>query len=317
RRFGAKVAALLAEPPADAWNALRALADAGDKNAALAAMQLNQDCDALTRLAATRDGLRATWLDHYDATALPSDWLRMAHAIDDAQLARRTAFIASCAKIGGVRDFALSLLDRFVQPDDPQTQLDYVLAEEDDATAIPDLRRLASEMDSDVARRALGERLIQSRDPRDRDEGRALLERLANSAHGASPEWRNAIGFLANCLRNGCGSFPRDPAAAQAWLERAAGLGFAWALNTQIGDLQASGNTSTAWAWASYRFDLARASCTQSDAPELFALVEAAETAYRIGALLNATDQARGNAELARIHATWWAQATAALDCDL
>ncbi|MGA9421239.1 MAG: hypothetical protein WBW61_02690, partial [Rhodanobacteraceae bacterium] len=310
------IAALLAEPPADAWNALRALADAGDKNAGLAAMQLNQECDALTRLAATRDGLRATWLDHYHATAIPANWLRTAHAIDDARRTRRTAFIASCAKIGGVFDFGLSLLDRFLQPDDPQTQLEYVLAEEDNATAIPDLRRLASEMDSDVARRALGARLIESPNPREREEGRALLERLANSAHVASPEWRDAIGFLANCLRNGCGFFPRDPVAAAPWLERAAGLGFAWALDTEIRDRETSGDISAAWAWASYRFDLARASCTQSDAPELFALVQAAETAYRLDALLNVTDQARANAELARIRATWWAQATAAFDCD-
>ncbi|HET6545562.1 MAG TPA: hypothetical protein VFG55_02315 [Rhodanobacteraceae bacterium] len=308
RQFGPDVAALLDLSAADAWDALRARAADGDGKAATAALLLADECNALRRLPATATAAHSATANHLDATTLPTDWIRFLRAIDAGQQARLAARIAGCAGVGGVLDFGLMVLDRMVRPDDPAIQLAEVEDDPDDARAIADLRRLAAPPDAADARRALGERLMQSRDPQERDEGRAMLEGLA-------PNDASIVSFLASCLRNGCGFFPRDPDAAPFWLEQAAGLGFTWALRTWSGDLQATGHMSEALAWSLYRLELARAGCSGDGLASMVYLAQAAEDAFRLEAATSAGERAQARAALARIIATWEPRTMAAFGC--
>src|SRR5665213_1066788 len=95
-------------------------------------------------------------------------------------------------------------LDRFLRPDDPDTQLAEAADIRDDATAIADLHQLADQTASENARRVLGERLMQSADVGNQAEGRALLEQLA--ANDA-----DVVSFFAMCFHERCGFFRGDP----------------------------------------------------------------------------------------------------------
>ncbi|MGA8277160.1 MAG: hypothetical protein WB784_03065 [Rhodanobacteraceae bacterium] len=309
RQFGPEVAALLDQSAADAWNALRKRASDGDEKAALAAMLLLNECKALAGKPPEARSPHRSTTDPFDAAMLPAGWIRFLHGIDTAQQSQREARTASCADIGGVWDFALMALDRFVDPHDPQAQLDEIESEPDDAETIPALRRLANQLDTDAARSALGEQLLESRDPQDQDEGRELLEKMAAN----NP---TVVGFLANCFRNGCGAYRGNPDAAPTWVERAAGLGFPWALQTCITDLQTAEQPGEAWAWALYRLELARAGCTIFNRPDMITVANAAQCVFQIQATLSVAQQAQARATLAAIERSWLAPAMAALDCD-
>lgn len=228
--------------------------------------------------------------------------------IDTQWRERLRARMASCADVGGTLDFALMVLDRFMQPDDPETQLAAGQDIGDDATAIADLRQLADQTDSENARHALGIRLMESRDPASQAEGRALLEQRA-------PNDANVVSFLAGCFSAGCGFFRGDPGVAVAWLEQAAGLGEWWALNTQIMDLQTAGQTTDVWSWALYRLDLAEAGRFETGQPQTFFIGQSAQTAFQLEGTLNADQQAAGRAAERVIAAHWLAHAEIAQAC--
>ena len=307
RRFGTAVARLLTLPPAEAWSALTARARDGDVAAATAAMLLANECSIISVQLFSNVVEDTRRVDHLTAS-LPQDRERFFRAIDAQWRERLRARIASCADVGGVLDFALMALDRFVRPADADAQLAEVADVSDDATAIANLRLLADQTGSENARRALGERLMQSRDVGNQAEGRALLEQLAIDDG-------DIVSFLAACFNKGCGFFRGDPSAAEAWIERAAGLGEWWALTTHMAELETTGQPADAWAWALYRLDLAQAGCFEENQPQFMFIAQAAQDAFRIEQSLNADQQAAGRRAARAIEVSWEAQAAAKLGC--
>ncbi len=211
--FGADAAHLMILPPAEAWSALTARAKNGDTGAAAAALLLANDCKNLSEQATLFAASHSRFVDHM-TSGLPHDWERFLHTIDAQQQERLQARIASCADVGGIWDFALLVLNRFMQPDDPGMQLAEAGDIRDDATAIADLRQLADQTDSEGAKRALGMRLIESKEAANQAEGLALLEQLATGD-------ADIVSFLAGCFQQGCGAFRGDPGVADACLDLA------------------------------------------------------------------------------------------------
>jgi hypothetical protein len=307
RQFGTAVAHLLTLSPGEAWTALTARARDGDVAAATAAMLLALECKARSDPPSLKSMEDTRFVDHL-ATSVPQDWERFFHAIDAQQRERLRARIIGCGDVGGVGDFALMALDRFLRPDDPDTQLAEAADIRDDATAIADLRQLADQTASENARRVLGERLMQSADVGNQAEGRALLEQLA--ANDA-----DVVSFLAMCFHERCGFFRGDPDVAEAWVERAAGLGEWWALTTHMADLGTTGQTAEAWGWALYRLDLASAGCFETNQPQFVGIAQAAQDAFRLEHSLDADQQATGRAAALAIAAQWETQAATRLGC--
>ena len=307
RRFGTAVARLLTLPPAEAWSALTARAGDGDVAAATAAMLLANECSIISVQLLSNVVEDTRLVDHLTAS-LPQDRERFVRAIDAQWRERLRARIASCADVGGVLDFALMALDRFVGPADADAQLAEAADISDDATAIADLRPLVDQTGSENARRALGERLMRSRDVGNQAEGRALLEQLAIDDG-------DIVSFLAACFSKGCGFFRGDPGVAEAWTERAAGLGEWWALTTHLADLETAGHPADAWAWALYRLDLAQAGCFEENQPQFIFIAQAAQDVFRIERSLNADQQAAGRTAARAIEVRWKAQAAARLGC--
>lgn len=305
--FGADAAHLMILPPAEAWSALTARAKNGDTGAAAAALLLANDCKNLSEQATLFAASHSRFVDHM-TSGLPHDWERFLHTIDAQQQERLQARIASCADVGGIWDFALLVLNRFMQPDDPGMQLAEAGDIRDDATAIADLRQLADQTDSEGAKRALGMRLIESKEAANQAEGLALLEQLATGD-------ADIVSFLAGCFQQGCGAFRGDPGVADAWVERAARLGEWGMLSTYITKLQTAGQPVDAWAWALYRLDLASAGCFEMGEPQLAYIAQSAQDAFRLEQMLGAAQQAAGRAAAAAIAAQSWATATARLDC--
>lgn len=298
----------LALPPSEAWSALTARARVGDEAAAAAAMLLANECNGLSVQVASNVAQDTRAVEHLTAS-LPPGWNRFVRAIDAQSRQRLHARIASCADVGGVWDFALMALDRFMRSDDPDTQLAAAEDIGDDTTAIADLRELAaSQADSETSRRALGERLMQSGNPVDQSEGRAMLERLAEDD-------ADVVSFLAACFSKGCGHFRGDPAVADVWVEHAAGLGDLWAFDTRIAKLQAAGQTTDAWAWALYRLDLALAGCFEFGQPQPVWIAQAAQAALRLEGSLDSAQRAAAHAAAQAISIRWEAQAAARLGC--
>ncbi|MFI4970891.1 MAG: hypothetical protein ACHP7D_11860 [Lysobacterales bacterium] len=305
--FGRVVAHLLALPPSDAWSALTERAHDGDVAAATAAMLLATECEHLPQQVSSIGAGHAQYVDRL-TSGLPEGWEPFLRAVDSAWRDRLDARVVSCADIGGVWDFALMALDRFMRPEDAGMQLAAAQDIDDDATAIADLRQLAGQTDDTNARRALDERLMRSGDIGEQAEGRELLEQLAAD----DPD---VVSFLAMCFRESCGHFHGDPSVADAWVERAAGLGDWWALNTRIADLQAAARTTDAWAWALYRLDLAQAGCFETNQPQLMYIAQAAQDVFRLESALSAGQQAQGRVTASAITTRWEAQAAARLGC--
>lgn len=201
-------------------------------------------------------------------------------------------------------DFALLATDRAMVLDDPHAQFEEAMEIADDAEAIAALRGLAGREDSPELQDALGRRLMRSGDP----EGRAMLERLADD----NPD---VVDFLAGCFDRGCDEFRGDPLVADAWSERAAGMGAWMSLGMHIGKLAAAGNATDAWAWALYRLELARLGCFEVFRPQSAWLTQAAQSAFAMQSMLSSAQQAAGRAAAGLIAGTWQARATARFAC--
>lgn len=135
-----------------------------------------------------------------------------------------------------------------------------------------------------------------------------MLEQLASGD-------ADIVDFLAACFSHGCGGFGGDPAVADAWVERAAGMGSLWALPARIAELETSGDTSGAWAWALYRLDLARLGCFEQFQPQWTWIAQAAQDVFRLQAALSPAQQTAGRAAAVTIAMRWQAQATARFAC--
>ncbi|HEY0178725.1 MAG TPA: hypothetical protein VGC30_03705 [Dokdonella sp.] len=307
RRFGAEIGRLLERAPNDAWAALRDRAEDGDGASAVAATLLAQECAALVAWPASARSAQSGYADRLGASALPPDWIAFLRSVDALAQDELNARIASCAGVGDTTGLLRLALARLLVPDDPLAQLaDATTGEE----PIDVLRDRAARSGSDADRLALGERLLASADATERQQGLALVEPLA----GADAD---AAGFLARCFAQGCPFRygDADPAAAAAWLERAAGLGFGPALERRIAELDAAGRTGDAWAWSLYRLDLALAGCFEFGRPTILALGGAAEAAFAFERRLSAPERARGTALAREIAATWTAAALAGTAC--
>jgi len=306
RQFGAEIAAIAALPPGEAWEKLTQLARDGEPRAAAAALMLANECKGLQSL---RDlPRRAAHAMDGPTKGLAPEWRAFAAAIDSAQLARLAKRTDGCRDVGGVMDFVEMALDRFITPDNPEIQLAAAADIENDDEAIAALRALAG--GSQDAQRELGERLIKSRDAAAAAEGFLLLQSLADGDESAAE-------FLAFCLHDGCGGFPPDPAAPAQWMERAAGSGNPAALQEYITDLIAAQDIASAWAWASYRLELALNGCFESGGPTSAWVLQAAQTLFALEPQLSAAQRTQAQAAMLAIRQRWLPSAIANLGCSV
>lgn len=306
RMFDDEVARLLALPANDAWPALTARARDGDRAAAAAASLLAVECRQWPGSATAN--VSTHMLDDATSAPLPPDWARFVRATARQQEESRDARLQSCDGVGGVMDFALLMLDRMFRPDDPDMQLAEAVNIENDDEAIEALRGLDERSDDPGIKAELGRRLLKSRDQGAQAEGRAMLEQLAID----DPD---VLDFLAGCFLDGCGAFHGDPVVADAWVERAAGMGSWWALGRRIVALEAAGDASGAWAWSLYRLDLANLGCFGLFQPDWTPLAQAAQGAFAIEATLQPAQRASGLANAGEIAQHWQALAVQRLAC--
>ncbi len=107
------------------------------------------------------------------------------------------------------------MMDRFLEPADPEVQLEIAQDEEDDAQAIADRREIAAEHPAAKAKRALAGRLMKSGDPAAQAEGRTALEALANDDTDAAIELAfcagQSIGDASRMSFRPCYAFDEDP----------------------------------------------------------------------------------------------------------
>lgn len=306
RAYGAAAASLAALPPDQAWPELVRLAKDGDVGAATLAAELSVECDRLRELRASR--VLASRPVDPTAQRLPPPWNAFSAALDDEEAARRQARTDSCSAVNGTLDFAIMAIDRFMRPEDPGAQL--VDAEElaSDAEAIPLLRDLAARLDSDEARRDLGERLLRSSDAAQSAEGLRLLESLGDIDAAAAA-------VLANCYRSGCGNVGADQDRALQWLQTGAGLGDQ-AAAIQLNNLLADAHDSVAgWAWAMYELDLAASGCLETGQAHAFWLSQNVRRVADWEGTLDAPQRASALALLSDLRARWLARAVQALGC--
>ncbi len=161
KTFGRATAGLMALPPAKAWQALTARSHAGDVSAATAATRLALEC----KMWKTNPPSEIATARRLDAAGqgLPAHWAEFLRYIGMHEYARENARARDCAQVGGIWDFMRMAIDRFMQPDNPELALVEAEQIEDDGKAIGQLRRLSSQLGSEEARRALGKRLLESR----------------------------------------------------------------------------------------------------------------------------------------------------------
>lgn len=307
-QFGVEVAAIAALPPAEAWDKLTQRARDGDVQAGAAAMLLANECKVLADLRALPR--RSSNPVNSAAKGLTPEWKAFAAAIDSQQQARLAQRMDDCEGVGGVMDFVELALDRFMRPDNPEIQLAEAADIEGDDDAIAALRALATQPGSENAQRELGERLMKSRNAAESAEGFLLLQSLADSDEGVTA-------FLAFCLHDGCGGFPPDPAAPTQWMERAAGSGNVAALLEHINDLIAARDIAAAWAWASYRLELAINGCFEFGAPTSTWVLQAAQTLSVLEPQLDSTQRSQALTALLAIRQRWLPSAMANLGCAL
>jgi hypothetical protein len=320
RLFNADVARLLDLPPDQAWHALVDRALAGDLAAGTAALQIAILCNTLSPDDGYVNGTRPNTARKLHAKLSPS-WQNFLDAIETQSRDDLRQRIGHCSGVSGATDFALLMLDHFLEPTDPDVQLAIAREEKDDAQAIADLREIAAKHPAANTKRALGERLMESTEPVARAEGRAALEALAADdadaaialafCAGQSPPMGDASGFS---FRS-CHAFDDDPGAASQWVEHAAGLGDESALGRWIAKLQADGRAVDAWAWSLYRLDLAMRGCFEMGRPDFIYVGTAADGEEQLRKDLDAKQENAGRAIANEIAGRWTADATARLDC--
>jgi hypothetical protein len=149
---------------------------------------------------------------------------------------------------------------------------------------------------------------MRSRNLPEQLEGRAILEQLAS----ADPD---IVDFLAACFSVGCGGFDGDPAVADAWVERSAGMGSRWALAARISMLETTLDLTAAWAWALYRLDLGLLGCFEQHQPHWTWIAQHLQDAFRLQAKLSPAQQAAGRAAVEAIALQWQALARHRLSC--
>ena len=306
RLYGADAQAALRLPAAQAWSSLVDLANRGDVGAAAAAMSLASQCRVLTEM--PPEGPAASHAIDRAAEKLPAEWRTFVTAVDADTQARMAQRRRDCAGVGGVFDFALMEMDRLMQPDDANVALAVDEDIADDAEAIAALREDAARLGSEEAKRALATRLLRAADADEAREGLAQLTALAATDDSAAAT-------LAMCLRSGCGAFRADPDAAGPWLERAAGNGDQPAAAELINDAMARGDLTSAWAWASYRLDLASAGCFEFTQPTPIWLMQSAQAVFSLQGQLDAHQRAQAQALLESIRQRWQVAARTDLGC--
>lgn len=307
RQFGVVVAKLAALPPAQAWAKLTQRARDGDFEAAAAAALLATECSRLLELRESR--LKPSH-DIERAKNMPQKWIDFITAINTQQNARRTQRTDGCPGVRSMLDFVQMTTDRFMRPDDPQAQLGEAEQMADDKDAIPLMRDLADRLGTPEARRELGQRLINSRNPAESAEGLAILESLAESDELAAET-------LIQCFKSGCGSVVPDSVIATTWMEHAAGLGSLLALTELHNELVKSGSNADAWAWAMYGLELATAGCLETNQPSPTWVLLNAQRLFDLDHLLDAAQRARAQALLPTIRQRWESQAMINLGCSL
>jgi hypothetical protein len=320
RLFNADVARLLDLPPDQAWHALVDRALAGDLAAGTAALQIAILCNTLSPGDGYVNGTRPNTARRLHAKLSPS-WQNFLDAIETRSRDDLRQRIGHCDGVSGATDFALLMLDHFLEPTDPDVQLEIARDEEDDARAIADLREIAAKHPAANTKRALGERLMESTEPAARAEGRAALEALAADdadavialafCAGQSPSMGDASAFAFRP----CHAFDDDPAGASQWIERAAGLGDHASLMRWTAKLANDGRTVDAWAWSLYRLDLAMRGCFEIGRPDFVYLGLAADGEEELRKTLDAKQENAGRAIANEIAGRWTAEATARLDC--
>jgi hypothetical protein len=320
RLFNADVARLLALPPDEAWPLLADRAIAGDIAAGAAAIQLSIFCSTLSPDDGYVNGTRPN-IASGSHPALPESWKHFLDVIETHERERTRMRVAHCAGVGDGIDLALILLGRFLEPTDPDVQLVIAKNESRDAQAIADLREIAAKHPAANAEGALGERLLDAGDAADQSEGRAMLERLAAENDDAAIALARCAADAASIagksasLHHPCHAFDADPDTALQWLERAAGLGDANALDREIAKLAAEDRRADAWAWSLYRLDLALRGCFELSAPSFVHVGVAADGEESLRRTLDAKQENAGRASANEIIGRWEAEATARLDC--
>lgn len=307
RFLGEEVADLLALPPDQAWAELTRRAHSGDLSAAAAAMKLGSECARLKDAISSKIS-STSYSDAY-AKGLSPELAQRLHAMASLEQEQLLARAHACSDVGGVADFALLAIDRFMRGDNPDVQLYEAQELTDDATAIATIRQLAQSHPNDSATQALAERLFLSANAEWQEEGRATLETLAAKGD------MEALDLLATCLRKHCLAFGSDGAAAAAWQRYGAEMGSWFPLQWQMEDLSATHEAAQAWAWAQYRVILAHDGCFEFDGPTLIWLGEALQDASRLQRDLSATQQIEGEVFLRQLLAQWSVQAHAAQGC--
>jgi TPR repeat protein len=304
KEYGADVARLLRLNPDQAWRELTERVNAGDLQAAAAAVRIASLCMPFDEAAdAAR---RPTFSRLYPD--LQETWKSFLGRLDAIQKDMRRERASHCEGVGKPDDAMDTLFDLEFRAENPEARIGIAAQNKDDAEAIADLRKVAADTGLERAKFVLGDRLLVSQDPAEQAEGRALLEHVA-------PNDPLVAVRLGHCLADGCEAFPADPPAARAWFEQAAGAGDEFGLILLTTDLDASGEKVAAWAWSLYALDLAISGCFETISPSYRSIAFAAQDEARRRSLLSPAEQNAGLAMSYAIFGRWERQAKERLSC--
>ena len=301
REFGLEIARLLQLPPDQAWGPLSQRAAEGDLPALLATSRI----ESLCRFAESDKPKSATPLPY---PGLPAGWDSFVAELRALQRESREQRVSHCVDVGKASDFAETIIDRFLRPENPDAQVEIAAENEDAAQAIADLRSIVAKNDTPRGRLLLGDRLLTSQDADESNEGRAMLEKMA-------PDDPVVAARLAYCLKNGCEGFAADQSAAYRWMEAAAGLGDPAGMAMLYEELDGAGNVVDAWAWSRYTLDLAIAGCFETSIPLYVYIANAVKNETRRKSVLTPVQQNAGLATLYAISGRWERQAKERLAC--
>ena len=306
KEYGAEIARLMELPFDQAWGPLTKLAEDGDIRAAAAAALIVSVC----RKPDSPPGnfrLAPPPASNFYPDLSP-EWKSFVDHLDSNQKEIREQRTSHCDGVGNTFDFMLMMLDQFMRPENADAQIEIAADNTDASQAIADLQRLAAEHPGPRVELLLGERLLQSPDATQNNEGRKRLERAAQDDPAAADR-------LGQCLAEGCGTFPPDPSAAREWLERAAGLGDQLGFSDLKKLLDATSDRADAWAWSLYTLDLFTDGCLEMFVPTYAFVAFAAEDEARRKAALSPAEQNAGLAIYYGIGGRWEQKARERLSC--
>ncbi len=305
-KFGASNVRLMNLPPAQAWRALTDRADDGDMRATVAAVMVAYECQAENNIG--KRPYNELWINQ-QVRGLPPYWATFIRSVDMQVYRHHQALAESCKKVGGIWNFLMLAIDRFMQPKNLQMQLVEATRIKDDEDAIAQLRRLSAELGTEEARRDLGERLLHARSRTHQAEGLDMLESLADH----DPY---VVHLLAECLRNGCGHYVGNRQLAVGWVRRAARIGDWFPLTWTIEGFEKQSDPVNALAWTLYRQDLTFAGCEEiSFQPSTMRLTPAVRDALRLQQALDDAQRRQAEAITQAIENHWLAKAESAQHC--